>query len=99
MPKLYITEFANLGFISGRAVQAPAEPPIAEQAVTFSTATSSAAFNENTRFVRLQADGICSIKFGPSPQTATTNNKRMAAGATEFFGVTPGHIVSVVNNT
>ena len=90
MSKLYISEYARVTQTSGpgnAVVQAPEEPPIATQVVDFTSgAAQSAAFNVKTRFVRLNADAICSVKFGAAP-TATTNDARVAAGQSELRGI------------
>ena len=99
MAKLYITEFTDLGRnFSGLAMAAPSAPPVASQAVTFTTTTQSAAFNDATKLIMVQADAVCSIEIGSDP-TATTNSMRMAAGETRFYGVTPGHKIAAVTNT
>ncbi len=99
MAILYVTEFSNSNLLSNPQ-QIPAQPPVAEQAVTFTTTTQSAAFNTNTNLVRLQSDGICSIAFGTNP-TATTAKMRMVAGASEYFVVPQGQVykVAAVTNT
>jgi len=75
-------------------------PALAEQKITYSTTTQSAAFNAKTRMVRIHTDSICSIEFGTNP-TATTSTGRMAAGATEYHGVPVGqnYMVAVITNT
>lgn len=105
MSKLYISEYARVTQASGPGnamVQAPEEPPLATQVVDFTSgAAQSAAFNAKTRFVRLHADAVCSVKFGAAP-TATANDARMAAGLTEFRGIpTDGSAVKVsaISNT
>lgn len=88
MAKLYITEYcaAQIGPV-GRVGQVPLEPPIAEQTVTISgTHNESAAFNSQTRLIRLHTDAICSVVIGTNP-TATTANGRMPANMTEFRGL------------
>jgi hypothetical protein len=105
MTKLYITEYARMSQSSGpgnTVVQAPEEPPLAEQVVDFSGgAAQSSAFNAKTRFVRLHTDSICSVKFGANP-TATTSSARMAAGQTEHKGISgdgSAAKVSAITNT
>ena|ERR1035437_7964054 len=100
MAILYVTEFAKLGqqLSLFAMVQAAQQPPVAEQAITFSTVAASVPFNPATRFVRLQTDGICSISIGQNP-TATTGMARMTAGQTEYYGVRPGDKISVIANT
>jgi hypothetical protein len=73
-------------------------PPIAEQTVAITTETDSTAFNAKTRYIRVHADAICSIAVGVAP-TASTSTMRLSAGQTEYFGVQPGHKVSVISNT
>ncbi len=95
MSILYVTEYADAkGTI-------PKEPAITTQAVSFTgTHGESSALNPSTALVRLQADGICSVIFGTAP-TATTSHRRMTAGQTEWFTVSPNTAlkVSAVTNT
>jgi hypothetical protein len=98
MAKAYISEYDVMPVLSGQAVVTGMEPAVAEQVVTFTTTTQSAAFNARTKFIRVHSDGICSFKFGADP-TATTSTPRMVAGATEFFGVVAGQKVAFVTNT
>ena len=98
---LYITEYSGIADLPvGKSGQIPAEPAIAEQAVTFSTHAESNAFNANTRLVRITPDSICSVSFGAAP-TATTGMGRMAAGSVEYRAVPFGqsYKVSAVSNT
>lgn len=90
-----------MGVSAGRAVQAPAEPNLAEQTVAIGGASAaSSAFNVATRMVMLHTDAICSIKFGTAP-TAAATNARMAAGETRFYMVPKGesYKVAVITNT
>jgi len=98
MAKAYISEYTVVPVIAGRAVPTGMEPAVAEQVVTFTTTTQSAAFNTKTVFVRIHVDAICSYEFGTNP-TATTSTPRMAASSTEFFGVVGGQKVAFVTNT
>lgn len=91
MAKLWITELAYMPGMS----QVAQLPPIAEQVVTFTTTTQSAAANHSTRFVRVIADADCHIAAGANP-TATTSTMKLIAGAPEYFGVTPGHKIAAV---
>ena len=99
MSKLYISEYAELPVSkNGQLIQAPIMPSITTQVVTFTTSTQSSAFNASTKFVRIHSDAICSFLFGTNP-TATTSSPRMVAGATEYFAVSPGLKVAVIDNT
>lgn len=96
MAKLYVSEYIG----GPDKAMPPQEPSVAEQTPVVIGAGSlqSAAFNAKTNLVRIHADAICSIKFGENP-TATADNKRMAAGDTEYFTVGPAQKVAVITNT
>lgn len=101
MAKVYITEYARQALDARGLVMAPEEPPLATQVLdTTAGVQQSAAFNAETRFVRIHTDGIISYLFGTNP-TATTGNARMAANQTEYFGTIRGgtHKVSAITNT
>lgn len=99
MAILDIREYATLAKDQdGRPLAAGQEPALAGQQVTFTTATQSAAFGSTTRFVRLHSDSNCRILFGDNP-TAAGTSPRLAAGASEYFGVVPGQKVSAVTST
>ena len=101
MSILYITEYSDVfSDKNARAINIAAQPPVAEQAVTYTTTTQSNAFNARTTYVRLHTDGICSVSFGTNP-TATTTNARLAASQTEYFSVPQGasYKVAAVTNT
>ncbi len=97
MPKLYISEFAQVAdqsYVSGPAPTVGL-PEAASQVVTFATSTASAAFGATTRLVRIQADADCHIKVGSDP-AATTSDMPLVAGAPEYFGVTPGQKIAAI---
>jgi hypothetical protein len=102
MAVLYITEYATVAIMqAGRVVQAPMEPPLAEQTVAIGgSSASSAAFNTKTTFVELHCDAICSVSFGTAP-TASATNRRMAANQTTDRGVPmgAGFKVAVITNS
>lgn len=101
MATLYVTEFGQMAIEAPRSAdvggvpQIARVPALAEQAVSFTTATQSAAFNTNTRFVRIYASAACHVAFAASP-TATTSSMPIAATTAEYFAVTPGQKLSVV---
>ncbi|MDE2232850.1 MAG: hypothetical protein KGJ90_01845 [Patescibacteria group bacterium] len=102
MSVLFITEYKAVAVASGAGgpLAVALEPPVATQVVTINlTSTASAVFNVDTHFVRLNTDETCSVKFGASP-TATTNDERLAANQTEFFGISrAGLSVAVIANS
>lgn len=99
MSLLYIEEYDTTALGLRGGVMAAQQPPVAVQIVDYSSgsAVQSAAFGVNTRFVRLHCDVPCSRLFGDNP-TALVTSGRMAAGDTEYSGVTPGSKVSVISN-
>lgn len=99
MAKLFIREYVDMPQQTGVLLQIGNEPAVVNQTpVAVGAEAKSAAFNTKTRFVRLHTDAICSVAFGTVP-TATTDDARMAANQTEFFGVRGGDKVSVIANT
>jgi len=100
MATCYISEYESVGVPGPEADshQAPREPAIAEQFVGIAASTTqSSPFNVRTRLVRVHVDSVCSIAFGVSP-TAVTTAKRLAAGQTEYFAVTGGQRLAVIQN-
>lgn len=101
MAKLFISEYNRMlvDFKVGHPTPVPMEPPLVEQTVAIGgTSAQSAAFNANTKFIRVHADVVCSRLLGANP-VATLDNARMAAGATEYVGVEPGDKIAVIANT
>lgn len=73
------------------------EPALVDQTVAFTgTAGTSAAFGTSTRIVRISTDGKCAYKFGTAP-TAVVTDKEMPAGHVEYFCVTAGHKISMID--
>lgn len=100
MASLYITEYAGLAVMDGTQVQCGQEPALQTQKLAIGAEVDSTAFHAQTRFVRLHTDAICSVKFSSGAAVnATTNDTRLAANQTEFFGVQPGGNLSVISNT
>jgi hypothetical protein len=91
MTKAYISEYSGPPQgPNGSIIMCGREPSIAQQVVDYSGgAAASAAFNANTTFIRLHVDSIASFRVSTAGTAATTSYPRMAANATEFFGVQP----------
>jgi len=105
--KVYITEYAKGAkeFADDTSIAAAHEGGSVAGGVTDQTpitttgaSAQSAVFALTTHLVRIHTDGIISIQFGVNP-TATVDIKRLAANATEYFGVVPGHTLAVITNT
>lgn len=103
MANMYISEYKSLAINNvGGAIQAGQEPAIAEQVVAFGAATSSAAFNAETKFVRISCDAEAFLLFGETATataTAANTGKNVQADTPEFFGVVGGHVVSAYDGT
>jgi hypothetical protein len=97
MAFLYITEFAEVAIgPAGRVGQFAMQPPLAEQVVAITAASvQSAAFNANTRIVRLHSDVAAEVEFGTNPTAVLNTTSRMAANATEYFGAPKGQSFKV----
>lgn len=80
---------------SGQVAQVGAEPSIVDQQLTIGSEVKSAAFKGS--FIRVHVDTACRIQFGPDP-TASGATMRLAAGTTQYFGVIPGHKISVISD-
>lgn len=98
---LYIREYCALApTTGGNNLAMGAEPGNRDQQITSvsSTSLTSSSFLQNSYYIRLHTDAICSVNFGSTP-TATTTNARLAANQTEYFAVIPGQKVAVILNT
>lgn len=104
MSTAWVEEFSGVPDVGiGGGAQAPIQPSITTQVVTY-TATAgvtASGFNAKTNLVGITSDGICSFLFAASgtTPTATASNSRLAAGNTNFYTVAPGGKVSFVTNT
>lgn len=96
MAKLYLTEFSALPIDLNLATPQLAKlPGLADQVVTYSGSTQSAAFSASTRFIRVHTDADCHIQAGANP-TASVGHAKLIAGQTEYFGVNPGDKLAVI---
>lgn len=90
-----ISEYANLVMDeAGRIVPVAVEPSITTQNVTYTSSAQSAAFNANTRFIRIVCDAKAHYVFSANP-TATAAAPYLAADAPEYFGVARGSSLEV----
>lgn len=98
--KCSVKEYAAVGAVTrqgGVALQIASEPAIVDQtAVDFTSGhAESAAFNTETRYIRVWCDAQAAFQIGTAP-VATTAMSPLTALVPEYFGVTPGHKISVV---
>jgi hypothetical protein len=97
MSVIHITEFSGSGAeISGVRVPIAMLPAVTVQEITISGASAqSAAFNAETRMIRISADAACRIRVGASP-TAVATDLRVGADSPEYFGVLPGQKLAAI---
>lgn len=99
MSVLYVTEYAD---IAKTQIPIGSIPVTATQNISFTaTAGQSAAFQNNTKYVRLATDGVANVKFGVNPTAVTGVDMRLGVTSIgEIFDVSSvlgdGYKVSAV---
>jgi len=96
---LYIAEYASAPLdAKGRILPSfgyEEGAPVEQHVAISGSSTQSAAFNAQSRFIRVHTDAICAIAIGTNP-TAVATAHRMPANATEVYGIVPGHKIAVI---
>lgn len=83
-----ISEYSNLVLdANNRQVPVALEPAITTQSVTYTTSTSSVAFNDDTRFVRIICDAKAHFVFTTATPTLTNSYPYLPADTAEYFGI------------
>lgn len=96
MATLWIREYRDRGVAgAAREIQVPQEPGLADQTVTFTTSTQSAAFNSSTRFIAIIGSAAFHYVVGANP-TATTSGLKVPADTITHIGVTPGQKIAAI---
>lgn len=98
MAKAHISEYGGIIMTSNGVAPVVREPSLTTQAVTYTTATQSAAFGGNTKLIRIVCDADAYIAFGANP-TADADSAFLPSGIVEYFGVAPGDKVSIYDGT
>jgi hypothetical protein len=100
MPQVDITEYQNLASDGlGNRVAAGVEPSRQVRQITVSASSNpSVALDSATKFIRVHTDTTIRIAFGHDP-VASATSQRMVANSTEYFGVTPGIKVAVIQSS
>jgi hypothetical protein len=103
MALMYISEYTDSGAIQNGLILG-SEPSVDQAPVVISASSAqSAAFQNNTRMVRVQVDSTspASIVFGTNPTAVTNTQKRLVANQTEYFVVPLGksYKIAVVAST
>lgn len=96
MARVVISEYSKVASFGSvpSPMQAGQEPAVVEQVVDTATATLSQPFSKSTSFIRLQTNAKVHFRFGEDP-TADTGDKWLAPDGVEYFGVYPGHKISL----
>lgn len=95
---VYVTEHTLPRVFNGNPLPVAELPPLATQKLSNgATSVQSSAFAAATRMIGVHADAVVSVAIGPNP-TATTNDRRLPANATEYFFVGAGQRLAVINN-
>jgi len=107
MANVSVTEFQGLGYVEsgtdGMSFKLAAQAPryttktVVEQAL-MSSPTTSPAFGQYTRMIRVHTDAPIKISIGSAPG-ATANSPRLAANQTEYFTVDPGDKIAWITST
>jgi hypothetical protein len=97
--RVWISEFAVLTATAsgGSAGQMAALPSLVDQSTLDISGgvQTSAAFNSQTKYIRITCETQCAVKVGG---TATTSSLPIGAMSPEYFGVQPGATLSVIAN-
>lgn len=105
MATAYLREYADIAHTFSKAVQAGAEPAIADQTITTSAVSAaSSAFNANTRLLCISTPAAQAVAclFSATPgatPTALVASLRLPANSLVFFGVKPGDKVALIDVT
>jgi len=98
MATIEITEYDTLTKdLKGYEVQAPQEPSLIVQNVTYTTATNSALLQATTKLVRIKTSAIAYIKFNGTASASGCTS--LAADTVEYFGVKGGTFISIYDGT
>lgn len=98
MAKLHISEFGGLMQTSGGVGPLVSVPPLAQQAVTYTTAVASVAFGTNTKVIRVCADADAYLLFAAAP-VADGDDMLVPGDVIEYFYVQPGDKVSAYDGS
>lgn len=95
-----ITEYSHAARRAVSVIPVGLEPSLTVQNVTFTTAAASNPFNGETHLIRVKADIKAYIRIGKPGQTvALATDTDLEANSAEYFGVTPGDVISVYDGT
>ena len=97
MGTVNVAQFDRLAKDSnGIGMQVPVAPMSSENITSSATSAQSTVFDPECSFIRISTDTTVRIAFGSNP-TATATGFRLPADVTEYFGVTAGQKVAVID--
>ena len=86
MATLWITQYTRLAVESTGQTVLVGQEPAKVQTATISGTSNLVTLQQGTRFVRLNTDTACHVRFDGAD--ASPADERLAANQTEYFGVT-----------
>ena len=101
MTNLYVQEYASLGYsVQENTPAVPGDPPLASYVVSYSAGVASGPqYQANTRYLTVEADSICSVRFDGT--AATVTDKRLPANNAPLLvsvaGCPNGHVSAITN--
>lgn len=96
MSTVSVTQFSAVGSVSNGSLMCPQTPFISTEDINASTVSAqSAAFDSQTRFVRILSDANVRVRFGSNP-TATATDMPIRANSPEFVAVVSGDKIAVI---
>jgi hypothetical protein len=100
MSKVYITEFRGVLSVPGTIERLPMQVAwgiLDAHAIDIGVSSvQSPVFEAAARVIRVKADAACTISIGQSPTATATNHIQLDAGETDYFGVSVGDRVAVI---
>jgi hypothetical protein len=98
MTKVSVSEYAMMPKdAQGAIIPIPPEPPLATQTIDYTAGVASITLGPQTRYVRLNNDSICAMRFDGT--NAATTDARSPAETIEFKGVQPNGKISAITTT
>ena len=105
MATAQVVEYADIAMEGGIPVLAAdarnnVDGIVEQSTVTYTTATESAAFNVNTKWVWIYASALAHVAFGLTTVVAATVDSHPIPAATgQWFRVTPGDVVDIYDGS
>ena len=99
MANLYISGFGGILGNLQSPIQAAYGQTESKVVTIGASSTASTSTEQGTNLIRVLADADCNIAIGPTPNAETDNYIALKSGIPEWFGITPGHKVAVVERS